>query len=353
MMPVVPESIASERPGEPGSTTIRREGAHQMTKTVRAYETGAPEVMRIEDVAPRGLGRGEAMVRNHAIGVNFIDTYYRSGLYPVPARPFTPGNEAAGEIIALGKDVTEFRVGDRVAYIATLGAYAEERPIAADRLVKLPKAIGYEAAAALMLKGLTAQYLLRRTYRVKPGDTILVHAAAGGVGQILCQWGRALGATVIGTAGSPEKAKLAKKAGAKHVILYREEDFAARVKEITKGKLCDVVYDGVGKATFPASLDCLRPLGMFASFGSASGQIEAFNIMLLSAKGSLFATRPSVHTYAHERADLLKMARELFRAVTSDTISLPVPRTMPLEAVVDAHRALEGRETTGSTVLIP
>jgi len=324
-----------------------------MTKAVRAYETGAPEVMRIEDVEPRKPERGEVLVRNHAIGVNFIDTYYRSGLYPVPSLPFTPGNEAAGEITALGKGVKEFRIGDRVAYVATLGAYAEERSIAADRLVKLPKAIGYEAAAALMLKGLTAQYLLRRTYRVKDGDTILVHAAAGGVGQILCQWAHALGATVIGTVGSPEKARLAKKAGAKHVILYRDEDFSARVKEITKGKLCDVVYDGVGKATFPASLDCLRPLGMFASYGSASGQIEAFNIMLLSAKGSLFATRPSLHTYAHERADLLKMARELFRAVSSGAVEPPVPRTFPLDQVVAVHRALEGRETTGSTVLLP
>lgn len=324
-----------------------------MTKAVRAYETGAPDVMRIEDVALRGPERGEVVVRNHAIGVNFIDTYYRSGTYPVPSLPFTPGNEAAGEIVALGKGVKDFKIGDRVAYVATLGAYAEERPIAADRLVKLPRTIGYETAAALMLKGLTAQYLLRRTYRVRPGDTILVHAAAGGVGQILCQWARTLGATVIGTAGSPEKAKLAKKAGAKHVILYRDEDFAARVKEITKGKLCDVVYDGVGKATFPASLDCLRPLGMFVSFGSASGQIEAFNIGLLSAKGSLFATRPSLHTYAHEREDLLKMARELFRAVSSGAIEAPVPKTAPLDAVVEVHRALEGRATTGSTVLLP
>jgi NADPH2:quinone reductase len=324
-----------------------------MTKAVRVYETGAPEVMRFEDVEPRKPERGEVLVRNHAIGVNFIDTYFRSGLYPAPALPFTPGNEGAGEVVALGRGVKEFKVGDRVAYAAGLGAYAEERPIAADRLVKLPRAIGYETAAALMLKGLTAQYLLRRTYRVKQDDTILVHAAAGGVGQILCQWGRALGATVIGTVGSPEKAKLAKKAGAKHVILYRDEDFSARVKEITKGKLCDVVYDGVGKATFPASLDCLRPFGMFVSFGSASGQIEAFNINLLSAKGSLFATRPSLHTYTHEREDLLKMSRELFRAISSGAVEAPAPRTFPLEEAVAVHRALEGRETTGSTVLIP
>ena len=225
--------------------------------------------------------------------------------------------------------------------------------IAADRLVKLPKSISYEAAAALMLKGLTAQYLLRRTFKVKADDTILVHAAAGGVGLILCQWAKALGATVIGTAGSPEKAKLAKKAGAKHVILYREEDFAARVKEITKGKLCDAVYDGVGKATFPASLDCLRPFGMFVSFGSASGPIEAFNIGLLSTKGSLFATRPSLHTYAGKREDLEKMARDLFRVVASGAVKIPLHQTRPLGDVVNVHRALEGRETTGATVLIP
>jgi NADPH2:quinone reductase len=323
-----------------------------MPKAVRAYETGGPEVMRIEEVEVGPPGRGQVVVRNHAIGVNFIDTYFRSGTYPVPSLPFTPGNEAAGEVIALGKGVTDVNIGDRVAYVATLGAYAEERVIAADRLVKLPKAMSFESAAAILLKGLTAQYLLRRTYKVKPGDTILVHAAAGGVGLILCQWAKALGATVIGTAGSPEKAKLAKKAGAKHVILYREEDFAARVKEITKGHLCDVVYDGVGKATFPASLDCLRPLGMFVSFGSASGQIEAFNISLLSQKGSLFATRPSLHTYAEHREDLLKMSRELFRAVSSGAVKIPLHKTAPLDDAVAVHKALEGRETTGATVLI-
>jgi NADPH:quinone reductase len=324
-----------------------------MTKTVRVYEVGGPEVMRIEDIAPPPPARGEVLVRNHAIGVNFIDTYFRSGAYPVPSLPFTPGNEGAGEIAAIGKGVKNFKLGDRVAYAATLGAYAGERLIEADRLIKLPKSISFETAAAMMLKGLTAQYLLRRTFRVKAGDTILVHAAAGGVGLILCQWAKALGATVIGTVGSPEKAKLAKKAGAKHTILYREEDFAARVKEITKGKLCDVVYDGVGKTTFPASLDCLRPLGMFVSFGSTSGQIEAFNLGLLSAKGSLFATRPSFHTYSAKRADLEKMARELFRAVASGAVKIPLHRTVPLDDVISVHRALENRETTGATVLIP
>jgi len=324
-----------------------------MTKTVRVYEVGGPEAMRIEDIAPPPPARGQVLVRNHAIGVNFIDIYYRSGAYPVPSLPFTPGNEGAGEIAAIGKGVTGFKLGDRVAYVARLDAYAGERLIEADRLVKLPKSISFETAAAMMLKGLTAQYLLRRTFRVKAGNTILVHAAAGGVGLILCQWAKALGATVIGTVGSPEKAKLAKKAGAKHTILYREEDFAARVKEITKGKLCDVVYDGVGKSTFPASLDCLRPLGMFVSFGSASGQIEAFNLGLLSAKGSLFTTRPSVFTYSAKRADLEKMARELFRAVASGAVKIPLHRTVPLDDVVNVHRALEARETTGATVLIP
>jgi NADPH:quinone reductase len=324
-----------------------------MTKTVRVYEVGGPEVMRIEDIAPPPPARGQVLVRNHAIGVNFIDILFRGGAYPVPSLPFTPGNEGAGEIIGLGAGVKNFKLCDRVAYATNLGAYAAERIIDADRLVKLPKSISFATAAAMMLKGLTAQYLLRRTFRVKAGDTILVHAAAGGVGLILCQWAKALGATVIGTVGSPEKATLAKKAGAKHTILYREEDFAARVKEMTKGKFCDVVYDSVGKATFPASLDCIRPLGMFVSFGSASGPIEAFNLGLLSAKGSLFATRPSLHTYSAKRADLEKMARELFRVVVSGAVKIPLHRTVPLDDVVDVHRALEGRETTGATVLIP
>jgi NADPH:quinone reductase len=324
-----------------------------MTKIVRVHEVGGPEVMRIEDIEVPPPGRGEVLVRNHAIGVNFIDTYYRGGSYKVPSLPFTPGNEGAGEIVAIGKGVTGFRPGDRVAYVTSLGAYAEERLVSADRVVKLPKSISFEAAAAMMLKGLTAQYLLRRTFAVKPGDTILVHAAAGGVGLILCQWGKALGATVIGTVGSAEKAKLAKKAGAKYTILYREEDFAARVKEITKGKLCDVVYDGVGQATFPASLDCLRPLGMFVSFGSASGPIEGFKLGLLGEKGSLFATRPSLFTYTAKREDLEKMARDLFRMVSSGAVQIPLHRTAPLDDAINVHHALEARETTGATVLLP
>jgi NADPH2:quinone reductase len=291
------------------------------------------------------------LVRNHAAGVNFIDTYFRTGHYKPPSLPCTLGNEAAGEIIETGKGVGGFKVGDRVAYVATLGCYAEQRIVPVDRLVKLPKAIHYDTAAAMMLKGLTAQYLLRQTYKVREGDTILVHAAAGGVGLILCQWAKALGATVIGTVGTPEKAKLAKKAGAKHVILYRDEDFVARVKEITKGKLCAVVYDGVGKATFPASLDCIAPLGLFVSFGSASGPIEAFDINLLSAKGSLFVTRPTLNTYAASPENLAKMARDLFRVVSAGTVHIPLHATVPLSEAAEAHRSLEGRETTGSTVL--
>src|ERR1700704_2236847 len=302
-----------------------------MTKTVRVYEVGGPEAMRIEDIAPPPPARGQVLVRNHAIGVNFIDINFRSGAYPVPSLPFTPGSEGAGEIAAIGKGVKNFKLGARVAYATNLGAYAGERLIEADRLVKLPKSISFETAAAMMLKGLTAQYLLRRTFRVKAGNTILVHAAAGGVGLILCQWAKALGATVIGTVGSTEKAKLAKKAGAKHSILYREEDFAARVKEITKGKLCDVVYDGVGKSTFPASLDCLRPLGMFVSFGSASGPIEAFNPGLLQQKGSLFATRPTLNTYTAKRADLVNTADDLFAVVSSGAVKIPINQKYPLK----------------------
>ncbi len=322
-----------------------------LIKAVRIHEFGGPEVMRVEEIDLPEPARGEVLVRNHAAGVNYIDTYFRTGLYKPPAMPFTLGNEAAGEVVAVGKGVTGFKPGDRVAYVAALGCYSEARIVAEDRLVKLPKSIDYDTAAAMMLKGLTAQYLLRQTYKVRKGDTILVHAAAGGVGLILCQWGKALGATVIGTAGTPEKAKLAKKAGAKHVILYRDEDFVARVKEITKGKLCAAVYDGVGKATFPGSLDCISPLGMFVSFGSSSGPIAAFDINILSQKGSLFATRPTLNTYAASRENLVKMARDLFRMVSSGAVHIPLHATAALDDVVSVHRSLEGRETTGSTVL--
>ncbi len=322
-------------------------------RAIRIHNTGAPDVMRLEDIEIPPPGPGEARVRHRAIGVNYLDVYYRSGFYPAPPRPFTPGNEGAGEIVAVGKGVKDFKPGDRVAYASTLGSYAEERNVEAKHLVKLPKAISFETGAAMMLKGFTAQYLLRQTYKVKAGDTILVHAAAGGVGQILCQWGKALGATVIGTVGSAAKAKIAKKAGAKHVILYREEDFAVRVGEITKGAKCDVVYDGVGKATFPASLDCLRPFGMFASYGSASGGVESFNLALLAQKGSLFATRPTLFTFLADRARLDKMARDLFAVVSSGAVKIGVGALAPLADAARVHAALEARQTTGSMVLVP
>jgi len=322
-------------------------------RAILIHQTGAPEVMRLEDVELPPPGPGEARVHHRAIGVNFVDTYYRSGFYAAPSLPFVPGGEAAGEVVEVGKRVKGLRPGDRVAYVAQLGAYAEERNVDAKLLVKLPKAISFDSAAAMMLKGLTAQYLLRQTYKVRKGDVILVHAAAGGVGQILCQWGKALGATVIGTVGSEEKAKLAKKAGAKHVILYRQEDFVARVAEITKGAKCAVVYDGVGQATFPASLDCLRPFGMFASFGSASGGVEAFNIGLLAQKGSLFATRPSLFAFTADRERLGRMARDLFKVVASGDVKVAIGLRAPLADAARVHVALEARETTGSSVLIP
>jgi NADPH:quinone reductase len=321
-------------------------------RAIRIHQTGGPEVLTIEDVDLPAPGKGEVRVRHHAIGVNFLDTYHRTGFYPMPL-PLTPGGEGAGEVLQVGAGVEGFKPGDRVVYAGPPGSYAEERNIGAQFLVRLPRGIAYDTAAAMMLKGLTAQYLLRQTYKVKEGDWILVHAAAGGVGQILCQWGRALGARVIGTVGSAEKAKIAKKAGAQHTILYREEDLATRVETITKGQKCAVVYDGVGKATFPASLDCLKPFGVFASFGSASGGIEAFDIGLLARKGSLFATRPTLFTFMADRARLEKMARDLFRAVGNGDVTIRIGRRLPLAEAAEAHRALEARETTGSIVLLP
>ena len=321
-------------------------------RAIRIHETGGPEVLKLEEVELPKPGRGEVRLRQHAIGVNFVDVYHRTGFYPMPL-PFVPGSEGAGEVIEVGPGVKDFKPGDRVAYAGSLGSYAEERNIEARALVKLPRAVSFETAAAMMVKGLTAQYLLRQTYRVKEGDWILVHAAAGGVGQILCQWGRALGAKVIGTVGSEEKAKVAKKAGAQHTILYREEDFAKRVEEITRGAKCAVVYDGVGKATFPTSLDCLRPFGLFASFGSASGGIEGFDLGLLGRKGSLFATRPTLFTFISDRARFEKMARELIRAVGNGDVTVHIGGRFPLAQAADAHRALEARETTGSLILQP
>lgn len=324
-----------------------------MVKAIRIHKTGGPEVLQLEDITLPPPGPGELLVRNRAIGLNFIDTYFRTGLYPAPHLPFVPGNEAAGEVVSVGAGVTEFKPGDRVAYVATLGSYAEERIVAVNSTVALPEAVSFEAAASMMLKGMTAEYLLHRTYKVKPGDTILVHAAAGGTGLILCQWGKALGATVIGTVGSKEKGELAKAHGADHVILYREEDFVAQVKEITGGKLCAVVYDGVGKDTFLPSLDCLQPFGVVASFGNASGAVEPFNLGLLAAKGSLYVTRPTLFTHIAKRETMVEMAANLFGAVASGKVVVPVNASFALADAANAHRALEGRGTTGSTVLIP
>ena len=324
-----------------------------MAKAIRVHGYGGPEVLRHEDVTIGEPGPGEVRIRQRAVGVNYIDVYHRTGLYPQPAMPFTPGSEGAGEVVAVGEGVTELRPGDRVAYAMGIGAYAEERLIAAKSLVKLPAGISDETAAAMMLKGTTAAYLLRRTYHVRAGDTILFHAAAGGVGLIACQWAKHLGATVIGTVGSEDKARLAREHGCDHVILYRTEDFPARVREITGGRMCEVVYDGVGKATFPASLDCLKPFGLFASFGSASGPISAFDIGVLAGKGSLYATRPTLATHVATREGLEALAGELFAAVASGAVKIPIHKRAPLAQAADVHRALEGRETTGATVLIP
>ena len=319
---------------------------------VRAH--GGPEVLERETVAAPVPGPGEALVRHRAIGLNFIDTYFRTGLYPPPGGlPFVPGNEAAGIVEAVGPGVTEVRPGQRVAYAAGLGAYAELRTIAADRLVPLPETIDEATAAAMMLKGMTAQYLLRQTYRVQPGETILIHAAAGGVGLIACQWARHLGATVIGTVGSPMKAELARAHGCTHVIDYTREDFVARVREITGGKGVPVVYDGVGKATFMASLDCLRPRGLMVSFGNASGAVEPFNLAILSQKGSLYITRPTLFTYTATRDELLACAGDLFEVVGSGAVRIEIHQRFKLAHAADAHRALESRATTGSTILEP
>src|SRR5918994_7963518 len=323
-----------------------------MAKAVRIHRYGGPEVMTYEDVEVADPGPGEVRIRNTAVGVNYIDTYFRTGMYP-STLPAVLGNEAAGEVVAVGEGVRDLKRGDRVAYVITLGAYSEERIAPAKSVVKLPEGVRDETAAAMMLKGMTSQYLLHRTYKVKPGDTVLFHAAAGGVGLIACRWAKHLGATVIGTVGSEDKAKLARENGCDDVILYRTEDFPARVKSITGGKGCEVVYDGVGKATFPASLDCLKPFGLFASFGSASGPIDAFNIGVLASKGSLYATRPTLATHLATREGLDALAGELFAVVASGAVEIPVHKRAPLREAADVHRALEARETTGATVLIP
>ncbi len=325
-----------------------------MAKAIRVQEHGGPEVLRYEDHDAGKPGKGEALIRHTAIGLNFLDTYFRSGLYPAPAGlPLIPGNEAAGEVLEVGEGVDWVKPGDRVAYVGPLGAYAQERVIAADRLVKVPDGISDEEAAGMMLKGMTVEYLLLRTYPVKPGDTVLYHAAAGGVGLIFSQWARKLGVTLIGTVGSAEKAELAKAHGYEHVINYRDEDFVARVKEITGGKMCDVVYDSVGKDTFPASLDCLRLRGMFVSFGQSSGPIPPFNMAILSQKGSLYATRPTLFQYIATRDELEASAGALFDVVKSGDVQIRVNQRYALADAAKAHADLEGRKTTGTTVLIP
>ena len=325
-----------------------------MVAAVRVHKHGGPEALVFENVDIPAPGQGQIRIKQFASGVNYIDTYFRMGMYPSPVgMPFVSGNEGAGEVIAVGPGVTDIKIGDRVAYVVALGGYSAERLLPADRVVKIPSSISYEQAAGMMLKGMTAQYLLNRTYKVTKGTTVLMHAAAGGVGQILCQWANHLGATVIGTVGNKEKGEIAKANGCHHIIYYRTEDFPAKVKEITGGKMCDVVYDGIGKATFPGSLDCLRPLGMFASFGSASGQIDAFNINILQTKGSLFATRPTLNNYVAKREDLVATADDLFKVVASGAVKIPINQKYPLKDAAKAHRDLEGRDTTGSSILIP
>ncbi|WP_135468320.1 quinone oxidoreductase family protein [Crenalkalicoccus roseus] len=323
-----------------------------MNHAIRVHEPGGPEKLVWEEVPRPDPKPGEALVRHEAVGLNYIDVYFRTGLYKAPSLPVTIGMEGAGVVEAVGEGVTDLKPGDRVAYAGALGAYAEARCVPADRLVKLPEGISTEQAAAMMLQGMTAQYLLRRTYRVQPGDTILLHAAAGGVGLIMVQWAKHLGATVIGVVSTPEKAELIKAHGADHALLSGE-DIPARVQEITGGAMVPVVYDSVGRDTFLASLDCLRPLGLMVSFGNASGPVSVPDLGILAAKGSLYVTRPTLNTYTAKREDLLATAQDLFEVVRSGAVKIRVNQTFPLKDAAEAHRALEGRRTTGSTVLLP
>ena len=324
-----------------------------MAKAVRFHKTGGPDVLVYEDVQVGEPGPGQARVRHTAVGLNFIDTYHRSGLYPLPL-PSGVGSEGAGVVEAIGPGVTHVKSGDRVAYAGGApGSYSEARVMPADRLVKVPDGISDQQAAAMMLKGLTVWYLIRRTYRVEKGETVLFHAAAGGVGLIACQWLNALGVTVIGTVGSDEKAKIAKAHGCDHTIVYTRENFVERVKEITGGRKVPVVYDSVGKDTFMGSLDCLMPRGLLAVFGNGSGPVPAFDLGMLAAKGSLYVTRPTLMTYTARRQDLEAGAKELFDVVKSGKVKIEINQTYKLADAAQAHRDLEGRKTTGSTVLLP
>lgn len=322
-----------------------------MAHAVRIHAYGGPEAMTYDDVDVGEPGPGEVLLRQHAIGINFIDIYQRDGLYKLPSLPAVLGSEGAGEVIAAGPGVTGFKTGDRAAYGSVLGAYAEVRRVPADKLIKLPDDIPYDTAAAMMLQGMTARYLLRQTYKVGPQTVMLFHAAAGGVGLIACQWARALGATIIGTVSSDEKAEIAKSNGCTHTINTKREDFVSRVAELTNGEGCDVVYDSVGKDTFPKSLDCLKPMGLWVSFGNASGPIPPFELTAL--KGSLFATRPSLFAYTANRQALEENAAELFGMVSSGQIKIAINHRYPLREAAEAHRDLAARRTTGSIILVP
>ncbi len=325
-----------------------------MAGAIRIHETGGADVLRYEEVEVGAPGEGQVRLRQTAIGLNFIDVYFRTGLYPAPGLPFTPGLEAAGVVEEVGAGVDDLKAGDRVAYASPpLGAYAAERLMPADKVVPVPDGVTDEQAAAMMLKGMTAWYLLRRTFKVESGQTILFHAAAGGVGLIACQWAKALGAEVIGTVGSEAKAELAKAHGCAHVIRYDQEDVVERVKEITGGKKVPVVYDGVGRDTFENSLDCLAPLGMLVCFGQSSGAVPPFDLGILNTKGSLFLTRPSLMAYTAARNDLLTAAKDLFGVVENGSVKIEINQRFPLKDAAEAHRALEGRKTTGSTLLMP
>ena len=321
-----------------------------MPHAIRVHAVGGPEVLKWEKVDIGEPGPGQAKLRQEAVGLNFIDVYHRTGLYPQPI-PFTPGTEGAGVVEAVGEGVTHVQPGDRAAYAGPIGGYAEVRLISADKLVKLPDAISSEQAAGMMLQGMTAQMLLRSVFPVAKGDTILIHAAAGGVGLIMCQWAAALGATVIGTVGTEDKAELARQHGCAHPIVYSRQDFVAEVQSITDGGKLPVVYDSVGRDTFVRSLDCLKPRGLMVSFGQSSGAVDSFSPNILAQKGSLYLTRPTLFTYTATREQLEQSARELFEVVASGKVKVEVQQRFPLKDAAEAHRALQARKTTGSTIL--